>query len=64
MPRPATLAAIRAAAVDPPAIGRLRALAATYGERFLIGLQGLKNLGEARDRKDVYRSGEKRTAEQ
>ena len=39
-------------------------MASTYGERFLIGLQGLKNLGEARDRKDVYRGGEKRTAEQ
>lgn len=35
----------------------------TYGQRFLMGLQGLKNLGEARDRKDVYRSGEKRVAE-
>lgn len=39
-------------------------MASTYGERFLIGLQGLKNLGEARDRKDVYRGGEKRTPEQ
>lgn len=35
----------------------------TYGQRFLMGLQGLKNLGEARDRKDVYRSGEKRMPE-
>jgi hypothetical protein len=39
-------------------------MADTYGQRFLIGLQGLKNLGEARDRKDVYRSGEKRSPEQ
>lgn len=35
----------------------------TYAQRFLMGLQGLKNLGEARDRKDVYRSGEKRSPE-
>lgn len=35
----------------------------TYGQRFLMALQGLKNLGEARDRKDVYRSGEKRSPE-
>lgn len=35
----------------------------TYGQRFLMALQGLKNLGEARDRKDVYRSGEKRMPE-
>lgn len=35
----------------------------TYEQRFLIGLQGLKNLGESRDRKDVYRNGEKRKAE-
>lgn len=35
-----------------------------YEKRFIVGLQGLKNLGEARDRKDTYRSGEKRTAEQ
>ena len=35
-----------------------------YEKRFVVGLQGLKNLGEARDRKDTYRSGEKRTAEQ
>lgn len=34
-----------------------------YGQRFLMALQGLKNLGEARDRKDVYRSGEKRAPE-
>jgi hypothetical protein len=35
----------------------------TYGQEFLVGLQGLKNLGESRDRKDTYRSGEKRKAE-
>ena len=35
----------------------------TYAQRFLVGLQGLKNLGESRDRKDTYRSGEKRKAE-
>jgi hypothetical protein len=35
----------------------------TYEQRFIIGLQGLKNLGESRDRKDTYRSGEKRKAE-
>ncbi len=35
----------------------------TYDQRFLTGLQGLKNLGESRDRKDTYRSGEKRKAE-
>ncbi len=35
----------------------------TYDQRFLIELQGLKNLGESRDRKDTYRSGEKRKAE-
>lgn len=35
----------------------------TYEQRFLVGLQGLKNLGESRDRKDVYRNGEKRKAE-
>lgn len=34
-----------------------------YDERFLTGLQGLKNLGEVRDRKDTYRSGEKRGSE-
>lgn len=34
-----------------------------YGQRFLMALQGLKNLGEARDRKDVYRGGEKRMPE-
>jgi len=34
-----------------------------YGQEFLVGLQGLKNLGESRDRKDTYRSGEKRKAE-
>jgi len=35
----------------------------TYNQEFLIGLQGLKNLGESRDRKDTYRSGEKRKPE-
>lgn len=35
----------------------------TYEQRFLVGLQGLKNLGEARDRKDTYRGGEMRKAE-
>lgn len=35
----------------------------TYDQRFLVGLQGLKNLGESRDRKDTYRGGEKRKAE-
>lgn len=35
----------------------------TYEQRFIVGLQGLKNLGESRDRKDTYRSGEKRKAE-
>jgi hypothetical protein len=35
----------------------------TYEQRFLVGLQGLKNLGENRDRKDVYRNGEKRKPE-
>lgn len=35
----------------------------TYGQEFLLGLQGLKNLGESRDRKDTYRSGEKRKPE-
>ena len=35
----------------------------TYGQEFLVGLQGLKNLGESRDRKDTYRSGEKRKSE-
>lgn len=34
-----------------------------YGQEFLVGLQGLKNLGESRDRKDTYRSGEKRKSE-
>ena len=38
-------------------------MADTYDQRFLIGLQGLKNLGESRDRKDTYRSGEKRKPE-
>ena len=35
----------------------------TYEQRFIVGLQGLKNLGESRDRKDTYRSGEKRKPE-
>lgn len=35
----------------------------TYAQRFLVELQGLKNLGESRDRKDTYRSGEKRKSE-
>ncbi len=39
------------------------AMADTYEQRFLVGLQGLRNLGETRDRKDTYRSGEKRGAE-
>lgn len=38
-------------------------MADTYEARFLVGLQGLQNLGEARDRKDTYRDGEKRRAE-
>lgn len=35
----------------------------TYGQRFALALQGLKNLGESRDRKDTYRGGEKRKPE-
>ena len=35
----------------------------TYSQRFALALQGLKNLGESRDRKDTYRSGEKRKPE-
>lgn len=35
----------------------------TYGQRFAIALQGLKVLGESRDRKDTYRGGEKRKPE-
>mgnify|MGYP003654912485 CR=1 FL=1 len=35
----------------------------TYEQRFLVGLQGLKNLGETRDKKDTYRNGEKRGRE-
>ena len=35
----------------------------TYEQRFVAGLAALKNLGESRDRKDTYRSGEKRKAE-
>lgn len=38
-------------------------MADTYGQRFLIAVQGLQNLGEARDRKDVYRGGEKKLPE-
>lgn len=38
-------------------------MADTYEQRFIVGLQGLKNLGEARDRKDTYRGGEKRKPE-
>lgn len=34
-----------------------------YEKRFVLGLQGLKNLGESRDQKDTYRSGEKRIPE-
>lgn len=35
----------------------------TYEKEFVVALQGLKNLGESRDRKDTYRSGEKRKPE-
>ena len=35
----------------------------TYEQRFIAGLAALKNLGESRDRKDTYRSGEKRKTE-
>lgn len=35
----------------------------TYSQRFALGLQSLKNLGESRDRKDTYRGGEKRKPE-
>ena len=38
-------------------------MADTYDQRFLLGVQGLQNLGEARDRKDVYRGGEKKLPE-
>jgi hypothetical protein len=38
-------------------------MADTYDARFLLGVQGLQNLGEARDRKDVYRGGEKKLPE-
>lgn len=34
-----------------------------YEKRFALGVKGLQTLGEARDRKDVYRSGEKRRPE-
>jgi len=43
--------------------GGIDNMADTYNQEFLIGLQGLKNLGESRDRKDTYRSGEKRKPE-
>lgn len=43
--------------------GGIDGMAEEYEKRFLIGLQGLKTLGETRDRKDVYRSGEKRGVE-
>lgn len=39
------------------------AMGARYEERFAMGLKGLQELGEARDRKDTYRGGEKRSAE-
>lgn len=35
----------------------------TYEQRFIAALAALKNLGESRDRKDTYRSGEKRKPE-
>lgn len=38
-------------------------MGSTYEQRFVLGLQGLKNLGEARDQKDTYRSGTKRMPE-
>lgn len=38
-------------------------MADDYESRFVAGLAGLKNLGEGRDRKDTYRSGEKRMGE-
>lgn len=34
-----------------------------YEKRFVIGVKNLQNLGESRDRKDTYRAGEKRRAE-
>lgn len=34
-----------------------------YENRFALGLKGLQTLGEARDRKDTYRGGEKRRPE-
>ena len=34
-----------------------------YEKRFIVGIEGLKTLGEVRSRKDVYRTGEKRRAE-
>lgn len=43
--------------------GGIDNMADTYDQRFLVGLQGLKSLGESRDRKDTYRSGEKRRPE-
>lgn len=38
-------------------------MADAYDQRFLLAVQGLQNLGEARDRKDVYRGGEKKLPE-
>lgn len=38
-------------------------LLAKYEERFVIAIKRLQNLGEARDRKDIYRDGEKRIPE-
>lgn len=43
--------------------GGIDNMADTYDQQFLVALQGLKNLGESRDRKDTYRGGEKRKAE-
>ena len=34
-----------------------------YEKRFALGVKGLQTLGEARDRKDTYRGGEKRRPE-
>ena len=36
------------------------AMGDTYEKRFLVGLQGLKDLGETRDRMDTYRNSEPR----
>lgn len=38
-------------------------MADAYDQRFLLAVQGLQNLGEARDRKDIYRGGEKKLPE-